>query len=344
MAKKGKSKKNPAKPKREPKPYNVTAATRLKGGKLKNRYKIVGKLTTLSPLHIGDGLRQRDENRVPIPRGETQAPEFSTVATDYKGVPYLPGSTLKGNLRNWLTQLFSADAFKGRNIAAANNGARATDLQRIYEDLKARNNIDDAYAQINAIEFLFGSALNEGKLEFWDAPMDTPPPAPETGATAFCGYSVRRGTTIVTSVAIDPETGTAAKNKLYNIEVVPPGATFTITISGQNLGPADLGMVLFALNGFKSTIFPVTLGAMGGVGFGRCAFQLTSLHLLDEKNFDAWLKDAVANDHAGYTKLEALSKAELDRELNDFKDRFKQMLASPIPTPQTDEPAEEITT
>ena len=295
---------------------------RFKGGKFQNRYKIVGTLITQSSLHIGDGQRKSDQNRVPAPEQNAALPEFDTVATDLNERAYIPGSTLKGNLRAWLAQIFSAPPFESMKIATTNSPQRATALRGLQESNGAKDRIHN---ELHLVEYLFGSAVNEGKLEFWDSPMAQPPTLPK-GKTpqAYCGYDPQRGTIVLKSVAIDPASGTAAKNLLFNYEVVPPGAQFRITIAGQNLAPVELGMLLFALEGFQSQIYPVTLGAMAGIGFGRMQFKLQSVFKLDPSNVTTWLESAVESGHAGYAGLAQLSDEERDSAVLTFRNAFME--------------------
>lgn len=71
-----------------------------------NRWLIRGKLMTRSPLHIGSG---EVVTRVGVQRVETdesghtsrELVDVAAVATDHQGLPYIPGSGLKGCLRAW---------------------------------------------------------------------------------------------------------------------------------------------------------------------------------------------------------------------------------------------------
>lgn len=292
-----------------------------KGGKFINRYKITKTLTTKSPLHIGSGEMMIDAKRLPKADEEKdEVPKFSTVVTDARGRAYIPGSTIKGNLRMWLTQLFSDFA-----LAIPNIPARDLQLQAFAEDLaKQKKQKHELHSLLRMTEYLFGSVLNEGKLEFWDAPMKEPPKLPREGAErAYSAYDQTRGTILLKSVAIDPVTGTAAKNKLFNYEVVPEGAQFALTVAGQNLNPDELGMLLFALDGFNSFIYPVTLGGMGSIGFGRFASGGPTISRLDHENFNQWLNKALEKGHAGYENLTPIAEAEQADLIVKFQERFK---------------------
>src|SRR5712691_139589 len=70
----------------------------------KDRWQIVGTLTTRTPCHIGNGeSTKRDalvvEGAAGAPKEQVQ---IAAVATDCQGQAYIPGTALKGNLRAWL--------------------------------------------------------------------------------------------------------------------------------------------------------------------------------------------------------------------------------------------------
>ena len=309
-----------------------------KGSEFQNRYKITGTLETISPLHIGNGDRQENEDRLHRVVKDDEKKEkikkrlkkedlslkYSTVMIDAKQSAYIPGTTLKGNLRAWLERIFSHCSL---GLAETNDNKRVKELYDIVEKIDvskdggASRKLLTSKLKIN--EYLFGSGANEGKLEIWDAPMvKKPRKADDKKAFDICGYDPRRGTILLKSVAINPVTGTAEKKKLYNYEVVPEGARFELTIAGQNLQEDELGMLLFALYGFNSQIYPVTLGAMGGVGFGRFAFKLNKVHCLDKSNFKAWVKSAMESGHAGYTDIPELGEKECMQRIQSFKKSF----------------------
>ena len=305
------------------KPYEEKKMTQeiycFKGGPFINRYRIDCKLLTLSPLHIGDGEMDSNPSRLPRPDGMDRDPKFSTVVTNIKSGAYIPGSTIKGNLRAWLEQIFSG---LNSRLAQINDTARSAALLKIAES-KENGESGALTSELKTTEYLFGSHANEGKLEFWDAPMASVPALPRgRTSAAYCGYDATRGTILLKSVAIDPVKGTAAKNKLFNYEVVPEGVGFDLTVVGQNLLDEEIGMLLFALKGVNSFIHPVTLGAMAGVGFGRFSLKIKDVYTLNKSRFDKWVEEAIKTGHAGYASLPKLEKEEKEKRIEDFKNSF----------------------
>jgi len=232
--------------------------------------------------------------------------EVSMVATDHRGKAYIPGSSLKGVLRNYLFDVFAAYV----NLTA--NGAEGKTYDKQEDQIK--------YLKNNAgmLELLWGSPLGEGKLEFGDGSCTTDPPnvpdplkgnvPPETVPDQLqCKvppwWNGTRMTYVDHSVAIDPVERTAIENRLYHFEVVPAGAAFRFAIDGQNLAPAELGMLFYALAAFESKILPVTLGAKEGRDFGRFMFKIDQVSRLEQKDLETWKEQAKNNAAAGYNSI-----------------------------------------
>ena len=68
----------------------------------KRRWLIVGTLTTLTPLHIGSG--EIADRKGPVNETTKEPVKISGIASNKDSKPYLPGSTLKGNLRAWASE------------------------------------------------------------------------------------------------------------------------------------------------------------------------------------------------------------------------------------------------
>lgn len=70
-----------------------------------DRWLLTGELTTTTPLHIGSGdTTTRPQLIRPRDSQQTDAVEVSAVVTDCTGHAYVPGSTLKGTVKSWLTR------------------------------------------------------------------------------------------------------------------------------------------------------------------------------------------------------------------------------------------------
>lgn len=293
-----------------------------KGEGMNNRYRITGKLVTQSPLHIGSGSRRKLEENGQAEQhenGENNSAEthhVDEIQRDFRNLPFLPGSSLRGVVRHYLLQIF-----RGFNPKIA--------AEQDYESSRFRNMEQQqciAYTETEAslLEQLFGTPCCESKVEFWDAPLakrvSAPPEFEQKGWNEnWQSYTIR-------SVAIDPQTGAAEQNKLYAFDVVPEGAEFALNIVGQNLSDVELGFLFFGLYGFNSEIYPLTLGAMAGRGFGKIQFVLDAIYYLSESNISEWVKLATTNNHAGYRLFEHLKPLVAEKAVERFKSAFLERI------------------
>lgn len=287
-----------------------------KGDPFVNRYRIEGKLIAITPTHVGTGevlskprevKKIKDSNKV-----ETQ--DIALIARGFNSLPYLPGSAVRGTIRHYLLQVFRS--FKGKVAADPDF---ESEKFRNYEE---KDQINYMMRDASLLEQLFGTPFSEGKIEFWDASATNIDNAPNYVER---GWDQKRQSYIVQSVSIDPETGAADPHKLYAFEVAPPGLQYHINIVGQNLTDEELGFLVFGLNGFNSEIFPLTIGAMSGRGFGRMKFELKNIYCITRSEIKNWASLALTNDHAGYNLLPKV-KEPADQLIQKFKDAFQKRM------------------
>lgn len=231
-----------------------------------NRWKITARLTTTAPLHIGGDLPQK---RDIYPMAETskkkkETVDVSSIVTDCNEKPYLPGSTIKGNIRAWMEEL-----------------GYDSDL----------------------LEAIFGSDHSKkkdqvgGKIEFCDAFWNCETPV----FTEFPPYWKKdRLTGITASVSIDRATGTACDKKLFHLEYVPPGVSFNLCFTGQDLEKEEITLLCHALeNGFAATTNrPITFGASTANGWGQFVCKHIKVEFLDATGIADWLKNPGAVGYA----------------------------------------------
>lgn len=294
----------------------------LKGDTFTNRYRITGTLTTMSPLHIGTGderpmeFRSEEEKKKIIEK-VGKIPSISTIVTDHSGKPLIPGSTLRGVLRNWMLTVLEGI---GPQWAVVRDyaGEGLLDLDQAIQIHQVKENF-------SSLELLFGTPLNAGKVEIWDATCRTG--NLQDVNDTLLGWDGTRLTYVDTSVAIDPARGTAKKGLLYKADVVPPGVKFELNLVGQNLSDEELGLMLLALEGFNSQIYPIQVGARGGRGYGRMEFKMGKVHRLEREGVKKWLKEtlqAAGADTApsGYFGLPKLTDAEQKQKIKDVKNKL----------------------
>jgi CRISPR-associated protein Csm3 len=304
-----------------------------RGDAFLNRVRIDFTLTTRSPFHLGTGEVDQNRERLPLSkkdqeeRGAKEPPQFSLVASGADGKPVIPGSSLKGALHGYLQRLFAhleeADIADLRD--EKHYHPEGDEAKRAWED--------DEFARKNLtwLHLLFGSPRAAGKIDVWDTEFasgaDTAAAGKPGHQEALLHWDPQRQTVILKSVAIDPVRGTAADQKLYNFEAVPAGVAFTGTIVGQNLTDPELGMLLFALQAFNSEIYPVTLGAMAGRGFGRFRCEIGSVRQLGRERLTDWVRTTLDHDQAGFETLAegaalARETVVVDDKIRAFKEAF----------------------
>ncbi|MDD4651302.1 MAG: RAMP superfamily CRISPR-associated protein [Methanothrix sp.] len=287
----------------------------LKGDAFLNRYRITGTLTTASPLHIGTGDSRS------MPRDEGEVVEVSTIITDHRNKPLIPGSTLRGVLRNWLLTVLEGIGpqwAKERNY----NGEGLLDLDQDKQ-------IQTVKETFSYLELLFGTPLNAGKIEVWDATCCTGD-LQAIGDTLL-GWDQKRLTYVDTSVAIDPARGVAKDKLLYKADVVPPGVDFEFNLVAQNLSDEELGLMLMALEGFNSQIYPIQIGARGERGYGRMKFKIGAIYQLERQGVKKWLKEnlltvGAETQPSGYFGLPRLTDAEQKQKIKAVKDKLAKSM------------------
>ena len=303
----------------------MTDSVMLKGDDFVNRYRLKGKLTATSPFHLGSGFVVE---RKGLNNEKTEkAIQISAIATDHLGHPVIPGSSLKGRLRGYLLNVLSTI-----NGSQEKKSAEVLANDHDYDKLCTRDDLKNQKDQIafmrknaSVLERLFGTPFAEGKIEVWDGECMSSEYQIDDSIknSEFPPYwNSKRFTYVDQSVAIDPETNTAIDKNLYSFEIVPPGVTFAINICGQNLSEIEIGMLIFSLEAFNSEIWPLTLGAMGGRGFGRFSFELTELYCLKKDNISNWIKEAVCNRHSGYFSLKRPDESEKKKAIECFRKAF----------------------
>ncbi len=283
-----------------------------------NRYRIECELVAQSPTHIGTGetrpvARQKKSDNA----GDQECTEITMIARDCTGLPYLPGSSLRGVVRNYLLQIFRH--LNPEKIAHEENYEGKKFKEKSQDQI-----IDEMLPAATLLEKVFGTPFWAGKVEFWDAPASN---RIRISSANFVDkeWDDERQCYLVRSVAIDPITGTAENHKLYTFEVAPAGIRYQVNIVGQNLEPEELGFLLFGLSGFNSEIYPLTIGAMSGRGFGHMTFEVKNIYALTQDGLSDWVKAAATHDHAGYSALKCLEEP-LENIIKPFKESFLKQL------------------
>ena len=240
------------------------------------QWEISGHLRTVTPLHIGSGGT--------VTRPGLTAPDgpvdINAVVTDYTGKPYLPGSTLKGALRAWLEKQL-------------NDEGRPCLVQLFGQEKETGEEKNNNHG---------------GKAEFLDARIVFP----HNGPTTLPYWDDCRQTYVAATVAINNVTRTARHRHLIHTEMVPPGVTFAVTLSGP-LEEGETGLLLAALNGFNQSPPALVLGAHTANGFGRFSWELSAVKRFGKEHLRGWLEAEKRTMRTA--AMEQLS----DREIDDLQ-------------------------
>ena len=245
--------------------------------KFRPRYVIKGFLHTESPLFTGSGLV------VPHPEIKRDDGPVEVMAFPRAGdTPYIPGSTIKGALRDW-----------------------------------AHVHLQDR----TILEKVFGKGSSEeqqgsgGRARFMDALLALK----RTEPTPLPYWDLKRQTCVEAHVCIERVTGTAAEKMLYYQETVPAGVGFKVEIRGKaDEGSLyqEVAFILSALKGFNHHQDPILLGADTQSAKGKMYWECEDILFLDIDALKEWLKrpcplqDAYRNAHLEELHhLESLSKS-----------------------------------
>ncbi|OQX17687.1 MAG: hypothetical protein BWK76_09890 [Desulfobulbaceae bacterium A2] len=173
------------------------------------RWVLEAMLTTYSPLHVGNGESRRVAP--PDQSGEADCGEVALVVTDADGRSYLPGSTIKGAVRDLLERRGCPD-----DVLAALLGSRSQE----------------------------GDGGSGGVVEFWDARISRTLPTEQHHVVS---WNFERQTGIAASVVIDRATNTAAQGLLRQCEYVPAGVGFRYIITGEQCSDEAIAWLVEAL-------------------------------------------------------------------------------------------------
>jgi CRISPR-associated RAMP protein (TIGR02581 family) len=186
------------------------------------------------------------------------------VIKDPGGLPFIPGSSLKGVVRSHVERLLRAVDRRPELWTCDPMGDPCIpeDLKRkLVEDASAGGAFNDQRFTSEVLSGsctacrLFGSPWLAGRLAFKDAPLHEIPP----GSLV----QIRDG------VAIDRDLGTVHGGLKYDFEVVIPGTVFRIEIIAENLTDEELGLLLTALRFWEEGFLPLGGKRARGIGWGR---------------------------------------------------------------------------
>jgi CRISPR-associated protein Csm3 len=179
-----------------------------------NRIIYSGVLRTENPLHIGAGDNSLDPGSTDV-----------SVIKNSKGIPYIPGSSLKGVLRSRLEMMLSVETVKKNWSVSAcdifNYPCITDEFIKSNKDKQRDNPLE--YAQLIwekscDVCRLFGNKSMAAHVQIKDLEL-------------ISGGQVE----LRNGVGIDRETGIAARGVVYEYDVVAAGSEFLFEMIADNL-------------------------------------------------------------------------------------------------------------
>jgi len=279
--------------------------------KLQSRLELSGWLTAETACRIGAG-RATEVVGTDLP-----------VVRDALGRPYIPGSSFKGVLRSRLESLIRA-ARDHRKLACnptetdewCITAAKIREFKRqLEEDVRNgkvdRHERDEVLTQriINdscLVCLTFGSPWLASRVLVRDLLVDED--------LWFGQFQVRGG------VAIDRDTETASEGKLYDYEVIPPGARFGFHLIVENGEPWQWGMLFAGLRTIENGSLPIGGSKSRGLGWVKLDLVERRLFSLDGEEGDGRVEKLISFlDGGGFEEVS-------DQLIGTWVEAFKKKL------------------
>lgn len=254
------------------------------------RVRMLGRITTLSPLHVGSGgvrsfsarlatvRRQLPPNHGLVlaaldPQKDDDAEDgYAAVYCDAQGRPCIPASTLRGALRA---------------AAPPESRDRLFGPDRIDEDIGGRC----------------------GRVRLGDASLDLRSAVATATAQQIPYWDCDRSTGIQHGIAIDPVTGAVREHMLYRLEFVPAAAEFTFSALLLDASEQDLKDFAQAVRQLDRH----SLGKGIAQGYGRIGVRDERWEALDVTQLRQWAAAPGARLDDHYRSLPAPAAAALPR-------------------------------
>jgi CRISPR-associated RAMP protein (TIGR02581 family) len=225
--------------------------------RLDNRYFFRGTLVLLNEMHIGSGRGD----------GTTDA----LVVKDINGIPYIPGSSLRGVIRSEIERIAASLGLNPCMLIKDNNCVTTSrNLQDNFKEIlkvKDYSEIDDFLndsSKVCPVCRLFGSTVVASKIKVTDLPMDR----------------LNSNTTVRHGVAINRDTDTAQKKAKFDFETVPLGSKFTFELIGENLTDDDLALLAVGIQEMVDGNF--WIGGNTARGLGKCKLKELKIEYFDD--------------------------------------------------------------
>ncbi|MEM2352069.1 MAG: CRISPR-associated RAMP protein Csx7 [Thermoproteota archaeon] len=225
-----------------------------------NRFYICATLKMDTPLSIG--------SRPSLKPVGTDLP----VLRDAEGLPYIPGSSIKGVVRTQMERVLRTLEVGGYGIEDGSsitplracdplskekscvNGNRIKELRKEYttEEMLTSKVWEESCTACR----IFGSPWLASRVYFKDSKISNKDELVRL-------FEIRDG------VAIDRDLGTAKGGLKFDFEVVPAGAKFYVEIVGENMKPWEVGLLLLSIKPWERGEMCIGGKTTRGLGWGR---------------------------------------------------------------------------
>ncbi len=218
-----------------------------------------GQIVVESALHIGSG------------KSTEILSTDSPVIRDFRGDPYIPGSSLKGCLRSFLESILPHQS--ASPLYACDVGAHpcvtSDQKKRIWNEAKSKFPGQYPEQEKEWIQYLDGHLCSLCKLfgSFWMASrVRIPDLLVDKAAWDPTMFIVRD------CVRIDRESRTAASQGKFDFEVVPAGVRFRFKMAVDNPETWELGLLFIGLDALGEGF--LSLGGGISKGAGRVRLEI----------------------------------------------------------------------
>jgi CRISPR-associated RAMP protein (TIGR02581 family) len=218
-----------------------------------------------------------------------------------EGVPFIPGSSLKGVVRTYVERVLRT--LDGMNTQYP--GQRLWACDPLDEDRRCVTGAqkkalfeqageDDArfteliWQHSCTACWLFGSPWLASRVAFQDAMLAN-------------RESLLRLTEVRDGVGIDRDLGSAKTGIKYDFETVPAGAKFRITIVVENAEEWEVGLLLLALKAIEKGELPIGGKTTRGPGWGELVDL--KVHHVGKDNLLAYLTETAQPEQKDPTQL-----------------------------------------
>jgi CRISPR-associated RAMP protein (TIGR02581 family) len=195
------------------------------------------------------------------------------VVRNADGLPFVPGSSLKGVVRAqmervlrsvnrksdfWSCELFSDPCVKKKEDVDVimQNIEQSIKVKQLSENQQEQEFTRSVLEKTCRVCYLFGSPWIASRLAFKDVFLQNAEDLPVT-------------TQIRDGVGIDRDLGAARTGIKYDFEVVVPGAQFGIEIVAENVEPWELGLLLAVLRPWEEGHLAIGGKSTRGPGWGK---------------------------------------------------------------------------